>query len=67
LSGACRDYRLGREFIGVHTPEQNGIVERLFRSLKDATAATKAPADRFNFRLVADLRLLRGRPRPTTI
>jgi putative transposase len=33
--GACRQYRLGQEFITPYTPEQNGIVERFFRSLKE--------------------------------
>jgi putative transposase len=32
---ACREYRLGQEFITPYTPEQNGIVERFFRSLKE--------------------------------
>jgi putative transposase len=32
---ACRDYRLKREFITPYTPEQNGIVERFFPSLKE--------------------------------
>jgi transposase InsO family protein len=32
---ACHDYRLQQEFITPHTPEQNGIVERSFRSLKE--------------------------------
>lgn len=32
---ACRDYRLQQEFITPYTPEQNGIVERFFRSLKE--------------------------------
>jgi putative transposase len=32
---ACRDYRLSHEFITPYTPEQNGIVERFFRSLKE--------------------------------
>ena len=32
---ACRDYRLGQEFVTPYTPEQNGIVERLFRSLRE--------------------------------
>jgi len=32
---ACRDYRLQQEFITLYTPEQNGMIERLFRSLKD--------------------------------
>lgn len=32
---ACRDYRLRQEFITPCTPEQNGIIERFFRSLKE--------------------------------
>jgi putative transposase len=32
---ACRDYGLRQEFITPYTPEQNGIVERFFRSLKE--------------------------------
>jgi putative transposase len=32
---ACRDYRLRQEFITPHTPEQNGMIERFFRSLKE--------------------------------
>jgi putative transposase len=32
---ACRDYRLSQEFVTPYTPEQNGIVERFFRSLKE--------------------------------
>jgi len=32
---ACRDYRLRQEYITPYTPEQNGIVERFFRSLKE--------------------------------
>lgn len=32
---ACRDYRLHQEFITPYTPEQNGIIERFFRSLKE--------------------------------
>ncbi|MDE3050351.1 MAG: transposase [Nitrospirota bacterium] len=31
----CRDYRLQQEFITPYTPEQNGINERFFRSLKE--------------------------------
>ena len=32
---ACRQYRLQQEFITPYTPEQNGVVERFFRSLKE--------------------------------
>lgn len=32
---ACRDAHLRQEFITPYTPEQNGIVERFFRSLKE--------------------------------
>ena len=32
---ACRDYRLRQEFITPYTPEQNGLVERFFRNLKE--------------------------------
>ena len=32
---AGRDYRLQQEFITPYTPEQNGIIERFFRSLKE--------------------------------
>lgn len=32
---ACRDYRLEQEFITPYTPEQNGVIERFFRSLKE--------------------------------
>jgi transposase InsO family protein len=32
---ACRDYRLQQEFITLFTPEQNGIIERFCRSLKE--------------------------------
>ncbi len=32
---ACRDYRLRQEFITPYTPEQNGIIERFFRGLKE--------------------------------
>jgi putative transposase len=32
---AGRNYRLRQEFITPYTPEQNGIVERFFRSLKE--------------------------------
>jgi len=32
---ACRDYHLTQEFITPYTPEQNGMIERFFRSLKE--------------------------------
>jgi putative transposase len=32
---ACKFYRLPQEFITPYTPEQNGLVERFFRSLKE--------------------------------
>jgi putative transposase len=32
---ACKDYRLHQEFITPYTPEQNGMIERFFRSLKE--------------------------------
>jgi putative transposase len=32
---ACRFYRLQQEFITPYTPEQNGMIERWFRSLKE--------------------------------
>lgn len=32
---ACRLYRLQQEFITPYTPEQNGMIERFFRSLKE--------------------------------
>lgn len=32
---ACRFYRLRQEFITPYTPEQNGIIERFFRSVKE--------------------------------
>ncbi|NKB80486.1 MAG: IS3 family transposase [Nitrospirales bacterium] len=32
---ACRDYQLSQEFITPYTPEQNGLIERFFRSLKE--------------------------------
>ena len=32
---ACRQYHLTQEFITPYTPEQNGIIERFFRSLKE--------------------------------
>ena len=35
---ACRDYLLRQEFITPYTPEQNGVIERFFRSLKEECA-----------------------------
>lgn len=32
---ACRFYRLSQEFITPYTPEQNGLIERFFRTLKE--------------------------------
>lgn len=32
---ACQFYRLSQEFITPYTPEQNGLIERWFRSLKE--------------------------------
>jgi len=32
---ACRFYRLDQEFITPHTPQQNGLIERFFRTLKE--------------------------------
>ena len=32
---ACGEYRLRQEFITPYTPEQNGLIERFFRSLKE--------------------------------
>ena len=32
---ACRDYNLSQEYITPYTPEQNGMIERLFRTVKE--------------------------------
>ena len=32
---ACRDYRLEQAFVTPYTPEQNGLIERFCRSLKE--------------------------------
>ena len=32
---ACRFYRLAQEYITPYTPEQNGLIERFFRSFKE--------------------------------
>lgn len=32
---ACRDYGISQEFITPYTPQQNGMIERFFRSLKE--------------------------------
>lgn len=32
---ACKDYRLAQEFITPYCPQQNGMIERFFRSLKE--------------------------------
>jgi putative transposase len=32
---ACRDCRFTQKFITPYTPEQNGIIERFFRTLKE--------------------------------
>jgi hypothetical protein len=44
---ACRAARLRREFITSYTPEQNGIVERFFRSLKEKCVWQPAQLRRF--------------------
>jgi hypothetical protein len=38
---ACRDFRLRQEFLSPYRPEQNGITERFFRSLKEECAWPK--------------------------
>lgn len=47
---ACRDYRLRQEFITPYTPEQNGMIERFFRSLKEECVWLR------NFRSFPELR-----------
>ena len=42
---ACREYRLTQEFITPYTPEQNGLIERLFRSLKEECVWQRTFAD----------------------
>jgi putative transposase len=32
---ACQFYRLSQEYITPYTPQQNGLIERFFRSLKE--------------------------------
>lgn len=38
---ACRFYRLKQEYITPYTPEQNGMIERFFRSLKEECLAAQ--------------------------
>lgn len=38
---ACRFYRLKQEYITPYTPEQNGLVERFFRGLKEECVAAQ--------------------------
>ncbi len=33
--GRCKQYGLSQEFITPYTPQQNGMIERFFRSLKE--------------------------------
>ena len=40
---ACRDYRLRQEFITPYTPEQNGMIECFFRSLKEECVWQQIP------------------------
>lgn len=35
LRDACAFYRLDQEYVTPNTPEQNGMIERFFRSLKE--------------------------------
>ncbi len=51
---ACRDYRLQQEFITPYTPEQNGMIERFFGSLKAECVWLHRFADRDHaFRVIA--------------
>jgi len=43
---ACRFYRLPQEFITPYTPEQNGVIERWFRSIKERVRLA-APVSKF--------------------
>ena len=60
---ACKDYQLRQEYITAYTPEQNGISERFFHSLRGeciwlhrlqelthARREVKAPLDIYNTR-----------------
>jgi len=51
---ACRFYRLPQEFITPYTPEQNGMIERWFRSLKEECVW------QYQFRSFADARIAIG-------
>jgi putative transposase len=53
---ACRFYRLKQEYITPYTPEQNGLVERFFRSLKEECVVLPQPQR--GVRLAAQLREL---------
>ena len=50
LGDACRFYRLPQEFITPYTPDQNGLIERWFRSLKEECVG------QHHFRSFADAR-----------
>lgn len=41
----CRDYKGSQEFITPYTPEQNGMIERFFRSLKEECVCQHSFAD----------------------
>ncbi len=51
---ACRFYRLPQECSTPYTPEQNGMIERWFRSLKEACVW------QYQFRSFADARIAIG-------